>query len=234
MYLVINPGSTSLKYSLFDGARELVRSENIDLTGTSRVNKEFLESHVGDLAQYMKIVVRVVHGGSLFLEPICVSPQSLQKLRELSPLAPLHNPPACDLLATLISVHSDVWAVFDTAFHATIPQYASTYALPYSLSESAHIKRYGFHGISHKYVSRKLREELPNARKIISLHLGGGVSATAILDGESVDTSMGFTPRSGLVMRTRSGDIDPGIITYLEKNMNMSLDDIDHLLTQES
>jgi acetate kinase len=167
--------------------------------------------------------VRVVHGGSRFENPAIVDDAVLNEIRALSSLAPLHNPLAVEVIEKVRRERSGVpiVAVFDTAFHQTIPLVASTYAVPAELN----VRRYGFHGISYSYVSKRLRALNPGSRHVIA-HLGNGASVCALLDGRSVDTSMGFTPLEGLVMGTRAGDLDPGVILYLLRNGRSDLDDL--------
>jgi len=182
---------------------------------------------------------RVVHGGEEFKDSVIITKEVIEKIRSLFHLAPLHNP------ANLIGIEAIrkrspsllQVAVFDTSFHSTLPPHSFLYALKYELYERDKIKRYGFHGTSHRYVmkeSAKYLKKPVNELNLITLHLGNGASATAIKGGKSVDTSMGFTPLEGLVMGTRSGDIDPGVIFYLNREKGMSIDQIDTLLNKES
>lgn len=182
---------------------------------------------------------RVVHGGSRFAESALITPEVETAINQCVPLAPLHNPynlggiRACrQALPNAAHV-----AVFDTAFHQTMPDYAYMYALPYSLYEQHGIRRYGFHGTSHRYVSARAAEILgrpPTALKLITCHLGNGCSITAVNQGKSIDTSMGLTPLEGLMMGTRSGDIDPAIIFHLMEGKQMSADEINQILNRES
>lgn len=180
---------------------------------------------------------RVVHGGSSFAESTVITHEVKSKIEELIPLAPLHNPAnlAGISLAEAVFPHAMQVAVFDTAFHQTIPQKASTYAIPKALTNENRIKLYGFHGTSHKYVSEKAIEFLqnPNA-KIISVHLGNGCSITAIQDRKSIDHSLGFGPSNGLIMGTRSGDIDHSIIFYLVETLGYELEQVKTLLNKAS
>jgi acetate kinase len=182
---------------------------------------------------------RVVHGGDRFVEPTRVTAEVLAAIRELSPLAPLHNPAAAEVLETCLSLLPEVpiVAVFDTSFHKTLPQVAKTYALPFDLCQEHHIHRYGFHGIAHQYVSERLIEcigKLGVESRCITCHLGNGASICAVRDGKSIDTSMGMTPMEGLVMGTRSGDVDPGVPLYLLHTVGMSADNLDNLLNHKS
>jgi acetate kinase len=199
--LVLNPGSSSLKSATYEMPEEK-RIEDIDIDAVG---------------------VRVVHGGSRFEEPALVDYAVLDEIRKLSALAPLHNPVAIETIEKVRRERNGVpiVAVFDTAFHRTLPPVASTYAIPQDLG----IRRYGFHGISYAYVSKRLHA-LNAGGKLIVAHLGNGASVCAIRDGRSVDTSMGFTPMEGLVMGTRGGDLDPGAILYLLRNGRGDLDDL--------
>ncbi len=182
---------------------------------------------------------RVVHGGSVFNAPVVIDTEVIDTIRTLIPLAPLHNPANLEGIEILYSQYPELpqVAVFDTAFHQTMPEYAYRYPLPYAVSQAAHIRRYGFHGTSHAYVAKEaakiLGEPLENLN-LITLHLGNGASATAIKSGKSMDTSMGMTPLEGLMMGTRSGDIDPAIIPYLETHNKLSISEIDSMLNKES
>ena len=182
---------------------------------------------------------RVVHGGPDLYRPTLVDDALIAKLDELSPLAPLHNPPAVLGMSVARKVLSDLphIAVFDTAFFHDLPPAAATYAIDRDVAQQWHIRRYGFHGTSHAYVSEQaaafLEAPLESLSQIV-LHLGNGASASAIVGGRPVETSMGLTPMEGLVMGTRSGDIDPGVITYLWRTAKMSLEDIESMLNRRS
>ncbi len=182
---------------------------------------------------------RVVHGGEAFHEPTVIDADVMAAIEKLSPLAPLHNP--ANLAGIRVVVEKDPElpqvAVFDTAFHQSIPKYAYLYALPYQLYEQEHVRRYGFHGTSHHYVAKAAAaylEKSSESLNMITLHLGNGASACAIRAGESVDTSMGLTPLEGLIMGTRSGDIDPAILFYLAREKGISIDGLDALLNKQS
>jgi len=199
--LVLNPGSSSMKSATYAMPGEERASEgDVDAVG-----------------------IRVVHGGSRFETPAIVDDAVLDEIRKLSALAPLHNPLAVKTIEDVRRERNGVpiVAVFDTAFHRTLPDVASTYAIPQNLG----IRRYGFHGISYAYVSKRLNA-LNAGDKLIVAHLGNGASVCAIRGGRSVDTSMGFTPMEGLVMGTRAGDLDPGAILYLLRNGQNDLDDL--------
>ncbi|MCL4144681.1 UNVERIFIED_CONTAM: hypothetical protein GTU68_019283 [Idotea baltica] len=180
---------------------------------------------------------RVVHGGKNFSDTAEITKTVKEKIRVLSSLAPLHNPANLEGIevAEAIFPNAKQVAVFDTAFHQTIPEYAYKYAIPKEFSEKHHIRLYGFHGTSHKYVSEKAIEYLGKEQsKIISIHLGNGCSMTAIKDGKSIDHSLGFSPVNGLIMGTRSGDIDQSIIFHLAEKFNFSFDEINSILQKKS
>jgi acetate kinase len=182
---------------------------------------------------------RVVHGGAAFHRPTIVDDDVLAQLAEQSPLAPLHNPPAILGIEVARRALPDVphVAVFDTAFFHDLPAAAATYAIDREVAQQWHIRRYGFHGTSHEYVSEQAAEflnaPLESLNQIV-LHLGNGASASVIVGGRPIDTSMGLTPMEGLVMGTRSGDVDPGIIGYLHRTAGMSVDDIESMLNRRS
>ena len=210
--LVVNAGSTSLKLSVVadDGTTEEVES----------------------LAQDVHAVAhRVVHGGRRFCEPVVIDDEVEEALAELAELAPLHNGPALAALADARRALPDVphVAVFDTAFHATLPPEASTYALPRRFRDEYGIRRYGFHGLSVQWAA----ERVPVPRLVVC-HLGGGCSVTAVRDGRSVDTTMGFTPLEGVPMATRAGSVDPGALLHLLRTEAVSVDDLDSALEHKS
>ena len=182
---------------------------------------------------------RVVHGGVLFSQPVIITDEVLGMVRDLIPLAPLHNPANIDGIEVARNLLSDVphVAVFDTGFFSTVPPAAAVYAINAEVAAEHGVRRYGFHGTSHEYVSQHIPELLGKpADEVnqITLHLGNGASASAIRGGMAVDTSMGMTPLAGLVMGTRSGDVDPGIIFHLHRSAGMSIDEIDQLLNRSS
>jgi acetate kinase len=182
---------------------------------------------------------RVVHGGLRFSAPTVVTDEVLAEIERLVPVAPLHNPANITGIRTAQVLRPDLpqVAVFDTAFHTTMPEYAARYAIDVETADAHRIRRYGFHGTSHAYVSRKTAELLgkdPSEVNVIVLHLGNGASASAVAGGRCVDTSMGLTPLEGLVMGTRSGDLDPAVIFHLERVAGMSTDEIDTLLNKKS
>ncbi len=182
---------------------------------------------------------RVVHGGEVFQSATYIDEKVLSTIQDLIPLAPLHNKANLEGIKALMSEAPDIpqIAVFDTAFHTTMPKEAFIYALEYQLYEQHQIRRYGFHGSSHAYVLQQSAQYLDiqtNRLNLISLHLGNGASACAVKDGVSIDTSMGFTPLEGLVMGSRCGDIDPAIVLYLQRELNMNVDEVDTLLNKNS
>ena len=269
--LVINSGSSSIKYQLFAMADHAVLAQgNLEKIGESKglhtyrlasgdksVFYEPISDHrvgmskiatllsdesvgvIKDKSEIDAVGHRVVHGGESFQAPILITDEVLKAIRKHIPLAPLHNP--ANIIGIEVSQHlfPEAWqvAVFDTAFHQTIPPKAFLYALPYALYETYGIRRYGFHGTSHQYVAQqaaKLLNRDISKLNLITIHLGNGGSITAVEKGLSVDTSMGMTPLEGLIMGTRSGDIDPAIHYFLTQNANMTLEEVDALLNKLS
>jgi len=236
--LVVNSGSSSLKYQVVD-----VHSGDSLLTGLiERVtdHAQAFDQMVQELEasglEPVAIGHRVVHGGSKFSEPTVINEQIIREIEDLIPLAPLHNPGNLAGIRGAIAKFPLLTqvAVFDTAFHQSMPQASYSYAIDAALAKKHGIRRYGFHGSSHSYVSREAAKFLGTESFTgIILHLGSGGSACAVKDGKSINTSMGFTPLQGLVMGTRSGDIDPAIVMYLA-NQGMSLSEIDQLLNKDS
>ncbi len=234
--LVLNPGSTTLKASLIhdDGTVSSYPTiETWDLGAAARGLLAELDPSV------TAIGCRVVHGGRNFTEPTLVTPDVICTIEALGELAPLHNYGAAAVLKACLELAPNLptVAVFDTAFHAHLPAVAHTYALPYELTEREGIVRYGFHGVAHESTSKTLAklllEEGKSEKRIITCHLGGGDSLCAILDGKSVDTTMGFTPLEGVMMATRSGDIDPDILFFLT-NKGWDTQHLQHMLNSES
>jgi len=263
--LVLNSGSSSIKYQLFDmrertllakGAAERIGESGSRLVhgrrdSTGALHEEVtdceLRDHAAALDRIMSLLDeggvaedgsdlvgighRVVHGGEEFRDPCVIDERVIVAIRKLSPLAPLHNPANLLCIEVAMARRPDVpqVAVFDTAFHQSIPPHAYRYAVPEYWYESHGVRRYGFHGTSHSYVAKQAALQLgrPLSRlNLIVLHLGNGASATAIENGKSVDTSMGLTPLEGLVMGTRAGDIDPGALIYLARQRGLSVDEI--------
>lgn len=266
--LVVNSGSSSIKYQLVDpdsgtaiaaGLVERIGESDGLIThhhsGRDREHRGSIVDHAHGLQLAFEMFVadgmdlatagiaavghRVVHGGDVFHEPTLITPDVLAEIRRLSALAPLHNP------ANAVGIESAMRAlpgvphiaVFDTAFFHTLPTPARTYAIDAEIAREHSVRRYGFHGTSHEYVSRRVAEvlgrDLGTLNQIV-LHLGNGASASAISGGMAVDTSMGLTPLEGLVMGTRSGDIDPGLVMHLRRSAGLDVDQIDDLLNRRS
>jgi len=182
---------------------------------------------------------RILHGGSTFDQPTLVTEKVIDTIHDLIPLAPLHNPANLEGIIVLQKIHPSLpqVAVFDTAFHQSMPPSAYLYPLPYTLYKESGIRRYGFHGTSHAFVAKEaaqMLEEDISKLNLITLHLGNGASTAAIQSGKSIDTSMGLTPLEGLMMGTRCGDIDPAIIPFISHNLKLDMDEIDTMLNKES
>ncbi len=228
--LVVNAGSSSVKLRLLDEYDEV--SESADLAADS--NGFDVGQLTGVLRRWPRpdaIVHRIVHGGREFLGAVRIDERVTTQLRALTELAPLHQPKSLAGLDAVTRLLPDVEAVacFDTAFHATLPDAAATYALPREWRERYGVRRYGFHGLSHSYCSRRAAElvgQPAEALRIVTCHLGAGASLAAVVDGRSVDTTMGFTPLDGLVMATRSGSVDPGLVLWLEEHEGVSAHEI--------
>ena len=214
--------------------------EHIAEEGAEFANhSEAFQSLALDFQDIDMIGHRVVHGGELYKNATKISDEVVQNIEKLALLAPLHNPANVIGIQVARAMAPDIphIAVFDTAFHATLPKEAYLYALPMELYEQHKIRRYGFHGTSHAYLSKEAARLLGKKEEetsIISLHLGNGASVCAIKNGKSIDTSMGFTPLEGLIMGTRSGDIDPAIVLYLQKELQMSVEEVNTLLNHHS
>lgn len=266
--LVLNAGSSSIKYSLFAMAEhqtlltglierigETLAQHRYSLNDSATQRHEkAIDNHQQALQELFKVLTesgslgtgdlscighRVVHGGEFFREPALIDSNVIQHIASLIPLAPLHNP------ANLLGIEESLKqmgnvpqvAVFDTAFHSSLPDYAYRYALPDNLYRELGVRRYGFHGTSHHYVAKQAAQFLGKPLEelnLISLHLGNGASVTAIQKGRSIDTSMGMTPLEGLMMGTRCGDIDPALHFYLAQALDLSLDAIENLLNKQS
>jgi acetate kinase len=237
--LVVNCGSSSLKYSFYDTEDETKNKrghvERIGIDTTFPDAFAAMVKALGDASEISVVAHRVVHGGEKFTEATLITDDVLRELEKLSPLAPLHNPvnlAGIREMAKLLPAVPQV-AVFDTAFHHTLPSYAYLYGLPYEFYEKKGVRRYGFHGTSHSYVCLRAAQFLgkrPNELEIVSCHLGNGASLCAVDHGRSVDTTMGFTPVEGLIMGTRCGDVDAGAITFLEREGEK----IDELINKKS
>lgn len=239
--LTLNAGSATLKFKLFEMPAERVLAEgSLDHPGGDGLTEAARTAIGKNRALGIDAVGhRVVHGGSRFLAPTRITTASLDALRGLRDLDPLHNPSEVAIIEAGRDALPDVpaVAVFDTAFHQTLPETAWRYALPRELSERFTLRRYGFHGISYRFVSERLLQCLkrdPQSTRLIVCHLGSGASVCALRDGLSVDTSMGMTPLEGLVMGTRSGDVDPGLLLYLLRAGAMTPDALDDVLNHDS
>ena len=222
--LVVNAGSTSLKLRFVPEDERVRDVESFDAL------------HVSDVAA---VGHRVVHGGSQLVEPTLIDRAVRASIEELESIAPLHNAPALAGIDAAARAFPGVphVAVFDTAFHATLPVEASTYALPRAWREDWAIRRYGFHGLSVQWCSERVPALLghaPSPLRLVVCHLGGGCSITAVRDGRSIDTTMGFSPLEGVPMTTRSGSIDPGVLLYVQRERGLSVDDLDRALNEES
>jgi acetate kinase len=269
--LVINSGSSSVKYQLFDTRCEAALSKGmVDRIGSKKANighansgnKSYAKKinapgHHEAIEEIFNVLVspefgaikswrdisaighRVVHGAEQFTRPAVINKNVIEAIEKFSELAPLHNPPAvlgiraCMKLAGYIPQI----AVFDTTFHHTLPPYAYIYGIPYAFYRKHKIRRYGFHGTSHKFVAKQAAMILKKPIKslnLITCHLGSGCSITAVKKGKSIDTSMGFTPLEGLLMGTRSGDIDPAAVIYIVNRKNLSIKEVDNMLNKES
>jgi acetate kinase len=229
--LVVNAGSSSLKLSVLslqhrqrsDNPAQLLASKTLPAPG-ARFDREALRSFLSANMPFDAVGHRVVHGGTDFTEPVLVDADVLRRLEALSDLAPLHQPKSLRALQAVSQLLPAVPAVacFDTAFHATIPPAARTYALPAEWRRRWGLRRYGFHGLSHSWASRRVAalagQEGSEDFRVVSCHLGSGASLAAVRGGQSVDTTMGFTPLEGLVMSTRSGSVDPGLVLWLEEH----------------
>ncbi|MGV8163044.1 MAG: acetate/propionate family kinase [Candidatus Nanoarchaeia archaeon] len=253
--LVLNSGSSSVKFQLFDMSNESVLMkgmvdeiglQNCKFVFNGQEQKAYFRNHEESIAHILSLIPRkdidiighrVVHGGEKYKTATIITPEVIKTIKELFALAPLHNPPnleginACEkLLPNIPQV-----AVFDTAFHSNIPEVAYLYGVPYEYYKKYGIRKYGFHGSSHKFVMNETKSILKKDKiNMISCHLGNGSSITAIKDDVSINTSMGFTPSQGLIMGTRAGDMDQSIVTFLEKRENLSPDQIDALLNKKS
>jgi acetate kinase len=213
--LVVNAGSSSLKLRTLDDRDRMTRSE--DLPAVDRVAPADLAAAVDRLRPFDAVGHRVVHGGDEFREPVVVDDRVRGRLEALTELAPLHQPASLRALdaVTRAAPGAPAVACFDTAFHATLPPEAATYAVPAAWRRDLGVRRYGFHGLSHAYAARRAVEMGAPRGRVVSCHLGAGASLAAVRDGRSVDTTMGFTPLEGLVMATRSGTVDPGAVLWL-------------------
>jgi acetate kinase len=230
--LVANAGSSSLKLSLLDADDTGLWGCELDAP-RAVVDRDAVAAALAELPEAADVAGhRIVHGGERFRDAVVIDDAVEAALEELTVLAPLHQPKSLAALAAVRSALPGVPAVacFDTAFHATLPPAAATYALPRQWRERYGVRRYGFHGLSHAYAARATRD----ARRVVTCHLGAGASLCAVLDGRSVDTTMGFTPLEGLVMATRSGSVDPGLLLWLQQHEGVSTDSMAEALEHES
>jgi acetate kinase len=244
--LVLNAGSSTLKFQVIGTDLEAI-SQNRDQRlkqGSVDVEGSSIHDAVGKVLDELSIDIhaighRVVHGGERFSESALITDEVLEEIRACIELAPLHNPKnieGIEAVQKFFGPQTPQVAVFDTAFHHRIPKHAFLYAIPYRFYEQYQIRRYGFHGTSHRYVAhryRVLRHVTREETNIISLHLGNGCSAAAIQAGYPIDTSMGMTPLEGLVMGTRSGDLDPSLVTFIGERENLSPEKVETLLNNE-
>ncbi|WP_139959839.1 acetate/propionate family kinase [Flavicella sediminum] len=266
--LVLNAGSSSIKYQLIEMPLQLVKcvgiierigmedsifthekdgvkhTESLAIkdheAGLRKIEATLMDPKIGVISSVDEIQAvghRVVHGGSKFKSTVLVTQEVKDNIRDLFDLAPLHNPAnliGIEISETIFTSAKQI-AIFDTAFHQTMPIEAYQYAIPNSYLNENKIRAYGFHGTSHKYVSEKAIEYLGSkSKKIVTIHLGNGCSMSAIKNGESIENSMGFAPMNGLIMGTRSGDIDQSVVLYLKNKFNKSADEVNHILQKES
>lgn len=228
--LIINAGSATLKYKLFDEAENELKSGRLEsVVDHSKAIKQILKE-IGDLRDLKAAGHRIVHGGGKFDKTILIDEQKIEEIEQFSYMAPLHNPFNLVCIKALAEYLPELpqYAAFDTAFFHDLPEAARIYPLPAKLTEEYKIRRYGFHGISHKYILEEAAKELGkkiDKINLISCHLGGGWSITAVKAGKPIDTSMGWTPLEGLAMMTRSGNIDPGIVLELLKLLPEPVDE---------
>lgn len=268
--LVVNCGSSSLKYQLIDmetenvmakGYLEKIGLPDSFLTHTVNGEKHRIEKKIDNHEEGMELVIsqlldkeygviadlkeidavghRVVHGGEKFSSSVLITDEVVETIKECIPLAPLHNPAGITGIEACKKALPGVpmVGVFDTAFHQTLPKKAYMYAIPYEYYDKYKIRKYGFHGTSHKFVSKRVAEVMNKPiedLKIITCHLGQGASLCAVDGGKSIETTMGLTPLAGVPMGSRSGDIDPSIVTFLMKNENLSSDEMDKILNKKS
>ncbi len=242
--LVLNSGSSSIKYKLFDiadNSEKMLSKGLVERIGVKiPSHKEALESILNKVSSKIGAVGhRVVHGGDRFSKSVLIDDNVIKAIEDFIELAPLHNPPSLLTINESRKILSGIphVAVFDTAFYYDMPEYAYFYAIPYEFYEKYKIRRYGFHGTSHRYVSEQASRLLDRPLKelrLITCHLGNGCSITAVQNGRAIDTSMGFTPLEGLVMGTRSGDMDPAIIPYIMEKENIGVTAVMEMLNKKS
>ena len=264
--LVLNAGSSTVKYQLIDMNTEKVLAkglcERIGIDGrhTHKVNGETLkmekkmDNHMDAIREVLNIIVdekygsiadlaeieavghRIVHGGEVFNSSVLITEENLKVIKDLTPLAPLHQPANVQGVEACIALMPNVpqVAVFDTAFHTTMPAHAFRYAIPKEAYTKWGIRRYGFHGTSHRFVSQELENLMGGKGRFVICHVGNGASVSAVKDGNCIDTSMGYTPLEGLVMGSRSGDLDPAILERLMKETGMTITETVNYLNKKS
>ncbi len=239
----VGVGNSFIRHSLADGKTLTIEKdcpthrEAIELIIDTITHNDY--GVIKDLSEIKGVGHRVVHGGEYFKEAVLITDDVIKKFEELSDLAPLHNPPNVAGIKAAIKLFPDVphVAVLDTAFLQTLPDYAYLYAVPYEWYEKYKVRKYGFHGTSHYYVSRRAAQLLNKKAEdvnLITCHIGNGASITAIKQGKAIEHSMGFTPLEGLIMGTRSGDIDPAIIQYIARKEGLTIDEIINILNKKS
>jgi acetate kinase len=235
--LAVNAGSSSLKLRLLDRNDSLIARFDLPVAD-GELDGSAIAKAIGSLEGIEAVGHRIVHGGTQFPQAARIDPGAEEAIRALTDLAPLHQPKSLVAFEAVRVELPDVPAVacFDTAFHADIPAAAATYAVPAEWRERWSVRRFGFHGLSHAYASRRAAEMLGAGEglRIVTCHLGAGASLCAVLDGRSVDTTMGFTPLEGLVMATRSGTVDPGLILWLQQHVGISADELADALEHRS
>ena len=231
--LVVNAGSSSLKLRVLDPGDTVAAEADLDAP-RSQVDEDALQAWIAAAGTVDAVGHRIVHGGERFRSAVRVDAGVVRELRKLTDLAPLHQPKSLAALDAVLAALPDTATVacFDTAFHATLASEATTYAVPRAWRERWGVRRYGFHGLSHAYASRRAAE-MTGARRVVTAHLGAGASLAAVLDGRSVDTTMGFTPLEGLVMATRSGSVDPGLLLWLLERERLGVAEMSAALEHE-
>jgi acetate kinase len=240
--LTINTGSSSVRMTLFTNEPEgLIQTTERHHSSDNETPEQLLVSFLNDQIKDITAVShRIVHGGTEFADSCFIDEHTEKEIERLIPLAPLHNPVALRWIQacrTILGGNIPQIAVFDTAFYTSLPEVAKTYAIPKDLCHQYGIYRYGFHGLAHRAMLQRwqrLNPALKQGGKVISLQLGSGCSVTAIKEGKPIDTSMGFSPLEGLMMSTRCGDLDPGVLIYLQKSTGLSIDGLDKLLNKSS
>jgi acetate kinase len=240
--LAINTGSSSVRMALFTNESEgLVQTEEHHYRPDEGTPEQLLRSFLNGQVKNITVVShRVVHGGTKFTDSCLINGDTEKEIERLAPLAPLHNPAALrwiEACRTVLGKDIPQVAVFDTAFYTSLPEISKIYAMPKYLCDQHQIHRYGFHGLAHKAMLQsweKLKPTLKQGGRVISLQLGSGCSITATKEGKPIDTSMGFSPLEGLMMSTRCGDLDPGVLIYLQKSAGLTVEELDKLLNKSS